>query len=182
MSTRKRILNFLFQTHSKALLAFAGQHSGDDQAEDLVQEAYLRMLQHPELENIENPRAFLYKTTFNLSVDHYRRQINQARYHCLPHELTTELEQIAAPIPIPEDHLAIEQELEQLNDILLKMPELTRYAFVLHRLEGMSHKEVARRLGISTRSSERRIAQAARYLLSQLDSQVCGYNDIDHLD
>ena len=167
MPTRKRFLDFLFHSHGKELLAFASQRSGSEYAEDLIQDAYVRMLQHPDPESIENPRAFLYQTAANLSIDYHRRQLTRKRVHCLDAEAGTQLKLVADTVPSPEDHLALHQELDQLNAVLMELPEITRYAFVLHRLEGLSHNEVARRLGISVRNSERYVARAARHILTQ---------------
>jgi len=170
MPTRKRFLDFLFHSYRIELLAFAGQRSGSEGAEDLIQETYLRMLQHPDPEAIENPRAFLYQIVANLSIDHHRRQIVRDRIHCQDKEVDAELESAVDPGHLPEDHLALHQDLERLNAILTELPEIPRYAFVLQRLEGMSHNEVARRLGISVRNSERYVARAARHILTRFES------------
>lgn len=170
MLTRKRFLDFLFHSYGKELLAFAGQRSGSEGAEDLVQETYVRMLQHPDPESIENPRAFLYQIAANLSIDQHRKQAVRDRVHYQDIQTETELALLADTGHTPEDQLAAHQELEQLNTILMELPELTRYAFVLHRLEGMSHNEVAIRLGISVRNSERYVARAARHILTHFES------------
>lgn len=170
MPTRKRFLDFLFHQHGKELLAFAQQRSGNETAEDLVQEVYARLLQHPDPESIENPRAFLYQTTANLGVDLLRKQRVRERVLNQDAEVETELARIADPRQSPEDQLSRHQELDRLNECLLELPELTRYAFVLHRLEGLSHQEAALRLGITVRSSERRTAIAARHLLTRFEN------------
>ncbi|WP_347987691.1 sigma-70 family RNA polymerase sigma factor [Methylomonas sp. AM2-LC] len=175
MPNRKRFLEILFLNHGKELLAFARQRSGVDCAEDLVQETYTRILQHPNPEAIENPRAFLYKTATNLSVDLHRRQsvLDRALYQETEAENDNEpdskIEAVAAPGGLPEDQLGHRQELDQLNAALMELPELTRYAFVLHRLEGLSHQEIAHRLGISLRNSERYVAQASRHILIRME-------------
>jgi RNA polymerase sigma factor (sigma-70 family) len=170
MQTRKRFLDFLFHSYGKELLAYAWQRSGSEGAEDLIQETYLRMLQHPDPESIENPRAFLYQIAANLSIDHHRRQIIRERIHCQDSEVETELAMVADPGYSPEDHLVLYQDLDRLNAVLMELPEITRYAFVLQRLEGMSHNEVASRLGISVRNSERYVARAASHILNRLES------------
>lgn len=172
MLGRKGFLDFVFHSYGKELLTFAWQHAGVENAEDLVQEAYLRMLQHPNPEAIENPRAFLYRTTLNLSIDQHRRQTTRARFHSLAMDTDAELECVTDYGQVPEDHLAAQQALDRLNTILMELPELTRFAFVLHRLEGLSHNEVAHRLDISVRSSERRTAQATRHVLSRFEYSV----------
>ncbi len=175
MPNQKRFLEILFLNHSKELLAFARQRSGVDSAEDLVQETYARVLQHPNLESIENPRAFLYKTATNLIIDLHRRQnvLDRALYYETEAEndndINNEIEAIAAAGGLPEDQLGYRQELDLLNAALMELPELTRYAFVLHRLEGLSHQEIAHRLGISLRNSERYVSQAARHILIRME-------------
>ncbi|QSA95765.1 RNA polymerase sigma factor [Methylococcus sp. EFPC2] len=169
MPTRRHhLFDFLFRRHGKELLAFAGQRSGVDCAEDLVQDAYLRLLQHPEPESIDNLRAFLFQTTSNLTVDHHRRQVLRARYrHEVAHheDEADELEQAPAADPTPEVYWSRQEDLERLSRMLQELPETTRYAFVLRRIEGLSHGEIAERLGISVRGSERHVATALRHLL-----------------
>lgn len=168
--TRQHPYDLLFSSHHQELLAFAQQRSGYETAEDLVQEAYARFLQHPDPGSIENPRAFLYQTTANLGVDLLRKQIVRERVLSLDAEVETELTRVADPGQSPEDRLSRHQELDRLNECLLELPELTRYAFVLHRLEGLSHQETALRLGITVRSSERRTARATHHLLTRFES------------
>lgn len=170
MPTSKRSLfDRLFQRHSQELRVFAGQRGGQDSAEDLVQEAYLRLLQHPEPQSICNARAFLYRTIANLSIDQHRRQSVRERFQQDADANDEILAQIAGEEPLPEDRLTSRQALQTLNDILLELPENTRHAFVLYRLEGLSHREIGRRLGISERNSVRLVGIAADHVLTRFN-------------
>lgn len=66
------LLDFLFIRHREELVVFAEQKNNSQNAEDLVQEAYLRLLQHGDIQSIDNHRAYLYKVTANIGVDQYR--------------------------------------------------------------------------------------------------------------
>lgn len=161
------LLDKLFRRHNKELLFFATQRAGNA-AEDLVQEAYLRLLQHPDPQSIENVRAFLFRTTSNLSIDLHRRQMLEARYQPdfnADNEVDSEINRISDATPSPELRIAHQQELDLLQQMLQELPEVTRYTFVLKRIEGLSHTEIAKRLGITERSSERHLATAIRHLL-----------------
>ncbi len=161
------LLDKLFRRHNKELLFFATQRAGNA-AEDLVQEAYLRLLQHPDPQSIENVRAFLFRTTSNLSIDLHRRQMLEARYYPdfnADNEVDSEINRISDAAPSPELRIAHQQELDLLQQMLQELPEVTRYTFVLKRIEGLSHTEIAKRLGITERSSERHLATAIRHLL-----------------
>ncbi len=166
MFSRTQYFDFLFRAHRGELFNFVSRRLGTEHAEDLVQDAYLRMLQHQDPQSIENPRAFLYQTSSNLSIDHHRREVIQERIYGPDNDSDAT---VSITGHTPEQDLAFSQELDQMNAILMELPELTRHAFVLHRLEGMSHKEVAKRLDLSIRDSERRVAAAAQHLLIRLD-------------
>lgn len=163
------LLDKLFRRHSKELLSFATQRAGGH-AEDLVQEAFVRLLQHPDLASIDNLRAFLFRTTSNLSIDLHRRQQLEARYK--PDDALTEtaleieVARVAAQIPSMESHLHDLQELEAIGNFLDELPEITRYVYVLNQVEGLTHAEIAKRLGISLRSCHRHFGIAMRHMLN----------------
>ncbi|WGS85768.1 sigma-70 family RNA polymerase sigma factor [Methylomonas sp. UP202] len=170
MLSRVQFFDSLFRKHNRELFSFIAQRSGQDQAEDLLQDTYLRLLQHSDPQGIENPRAFLYQTGSNLSIDQHRHQTVLDRVYCPVSDFELETALAVDPAPGPEADAALDQEFEKLNTILMELPEITRNVFYLHRLEGLSHKEIAKRLTLSVRNSERHVADATHYLLTKLDS------------
>lgn len=120
------LFNSLFHHHSKELLAFAGWRAGDFAAEDLVQEAYLRLLQHPELASISNPRAYLYKVTANLGFDHHRKESIRGK-----HTETDEVEpdDLISPLPGPEALMEGELLLRNCMTALKTLPEVYSHVF-----------------------------------------------------
>jgi RNA polymerase sigma-70 factor (ECF subfamily) len=171
------LLDILFRRHSKELLSFASLRVGNA-AEDLVQEAYLRLLQHPDPASIENLRSFLYRTTSNLTIDHHRRRQLELRYHYEPAldiERDSEIVKVIAATPCPEKHLSQQQELDLIRKMLQELPEITRHVFILIKIEGLSHPEVAMRLGISVRSCGRHLAEALGHLLKHQSFDELGY-------
>ncbi|WP_340123339.1 sigma-70 family RNA polymerase sigma factor [Methylobacter svalbardensis] len=64
----------------------------------------------------------------------------------------------------PERHSEAYEALERFSEWLDELPELHRHAFVLYRIEGCSHAEIAVRLGISVSSSERYVKHAMQHI------------------
>ncbi|MGX2039187.1 RNA polymerase sigma factor [Methylocaldum sp. MU1018] len=154
---RHRLLDSLLRRHGKELLAFAGQKSDRESAEDLVQEAYLRLLQHPDLDAIENHRAYLYRIMSNLGADLFRRR--QIRGETLPEE-DVDLEAVACPRAEPDDAADKQLRLQRCLEALESLPEIHRHVFLLHRVDGMTHAEIGEALQIPRRTVERYCARA----------------------
>ena len=164
-NTKHVFLNRLYQEHFSELKAFIQKHWSKEQqdAEDLAQEAFLRFAEYPQLESVQNPRAFLFQTLSNLAVDQYRKTQTRRQYL----ETEIELETINTfHVISPESEVEQQHILQQFTARLNQLPALQRHAFILYRLEGLSHAEIAKRLGISQRSSERYVMLVAQHLLA----------------
>ena len=162
---KRRFLDVLFRCHGKELLAFAGRRSGDDSAEDLVQDAYLRLLEHPEPESIGNPRAYLYKITANLGInDFHRRRIRSGEAGEPPVDPDT----LISPQPSPEDATDGAIRCDRFLAVLDDLPEACRDAFILHKLDGLTYPQVAEALGVSPKTAQRYIAKAWQHCVSKL--------------
>jgi RNA polymerase sigma factor (sigma-70 family) len=142
----------------KNLLRRRGQSRED--AEDLVQEAFMRL--HAFLHEgneVQKPEAFLMRTALNLVVDSRRRDQRERREQFLS-ETVEELPLIDLG-PTPEDILSAQQRLLQMKRVLdHQVSERTREVFFLHRLEGFTHEEIAARMQMSVRTVEKHIARA----------------------
>lgn len=117
-----------------------------DQAGDLVQEACLCLLQHAEAERIAEPRAFLYKALSRLAVDWGRRRSVRARPFS---DAGVEADHLTSPHPAPETFAEGSQALNRLQEALteLELSPRCRDAFLLHRVDGVRHDEIAARFG-----------------------------------
>ncbi|MDR0277149.1 MAG: RNA polymerase sigma factor [Paucimonas sp.] len=131
-------------------------------AEDLAQEAYLRVAQAAQGRHIEHLRAFLYQTAQHLAFDHLRSQRSKRRFEC-PADDSASIAAVAAPQPGPETHVQGQQQLRQLQAVLRRLPERQQRILLLHRLHGLSQSAIAERLDISLSTVEKdlRIALAA---------------------
>lgn len=136
---------------------------------DIVQESFLRLSNYPNPDTIQNPRAFLFQTAANLAVDRHRRDKVRGRYHSYGEEDTASA--IADSKPNPEHFWEQHEALARFSIWLEELPELQRHAFVLFRIEGLSHAEIGRRLGVSVSSSERYVRAAMLHISKRLSEE-----------
>jgi RNA polymerase sigma-70 factor (ECF subfamily) len=121
---------------------------------------------------IGNASAYLYRMANNLVLDHLREERRRAR-----RELDWTSEQVgpvsataeaAAPDPNAEEGLLKAEERRQLSEAIAALPEGARRVLRMHKLEGMSHSEVATALGISRSAVEKHMAVAMTHLRRHL--------------
>lgn len=158
-------LKRLFIKHAKTLQGLLTRKVRDPQlAADLVQESFLRLAEQQRQEPLDNPPGYLYRTAHNLMIDHVRQQLRR-KTDLVPHEA---LEGIVEDRPGLDEQVAREQHLRRLLAIVQALPERTGQVFRLNRLEGMTHAEVARHLGISDSSVQKHLAKALAYVMQCL--------------
>ena len=165
---KQHYLHEIFLKHAHEVKAFIiGRWPREQDVADIVQESFLRLSQYPNPEEIRNPRAFLFQTASNMAVDRHRRRKTRERY--VVAESDEDFEAVTDTYPSPERHWEAHEALEQFTGWLDELPKLRRHAFVLYRIEGCSHAEIAARLGISVRCSERYVKLAMQHISARLN-------------
>ena len=132
-------------------------------AEDLMQETYLRVLQQDPASEIGNLRAYLFRIACNLATDHGRRAAVSSWNHLEPLE-----EDLVCPKPSPEKIAETGQELDRLEQLISELPAQCRRVFLLHKVQHLSHAEIAEQLGISPRTVETHIGKALKLLRDRM--------------
>ncbi|MBK4217681.1 sigma-70 family RNA polymerase sigma factor [Paracoccus caeni] len=136
----------------------------DDLASDITQDAFLRMLTARPRDEADSPRAYLYRIARNLVIDHERR-----RRFVGMHQIGDDaLHQIADPAPGAETIIYDRQRLRIVVKALADLPERSRIAFELHRLEGLTNAEIGQRIGLSTTQTWTLIRDAYRHIRDRL--------------
>lgn len=166
--SKHSILHELFRKHAHEVSAFlSGRWPKEQDVADIVQEAFLRLSHYPNPHEILNQRAFLFQTAANIAVDRHRRSKTRERYT----EPDENIEAMATMLPSPDRYWETHEALERFSEWLDELPELHRHAFVLYRIEGCLHAEIAARLGISPSSSERYVRSAMQHISKRLSGQ-----------
>ncbi|WP_136478198.1 RNA polymerase sigma factor [Pseudomonas sp. DG56-2] len=160
------MLEKLFTQHSSALHRYLlRKKCTPSLASDLVQETFLRLAQLENLESVLRAPSYLFRVAHNLMIDHYRRY-GDKRFDNDPAAL---FDTLVDETSRPEEQAIDTLELEQLESLLERMPSRTRDVFLLLRVEGMTHKETARYLRISTSSVQKHMAMALAKIGRALD-------------
>jgi RNA polymerase sigma factor (sigma-70 family) len=123
-------------------------------AADLAQDTFVRVLAAREIEQVAEPRAFLTTLAKRVLFSHWRRrELEQAYLQALA-------ESPQATAPSPEDMAVLHEALQAIDQRLNGLPAKVKQAFLLHRLDGLTHVQIACEMGISVASVERYMKQA----------------------
>lgn len=132
-------------------------------AEDLVQEAFAHYLASYCTKAIENPLGLLYRIAINIIRDDERaRRLRIDRLSGVPVPLWSE------GTPDPEHAAATRQRLGRLQEAIDDLPPRCREVFLLHKVEGLSHDQVSRLLGVSVAAVEKHMVRAHSRLRSRI--------------
>lgn len=136
--------------------------------DDVVQEAFLRVLRAHGMGELHAPKAFLFATARNLALDQLRRHDVSRTDVLVEASLSNVLDDNAS---IPET-VARNQEIALLTEAVQSLPERCRQVMTLRLVYGLTQRVIGEKLGISDRTVAAQLAIGTRkctdYMLSRL--------------
>ncbi|MBN7830491.1 sigma-70 family RNA polymerase sigma factor [Stenotrophomonas maltophilia] len=162
----------MFAQHGPTLRGFFVRRGANEDAEDLVQETYLRLLRahHAQSRPIENPEAYLYTVALNLA----REQAAKRRQAPVP---VAEFDDLLAGFGSGDDPLDGQAQRAQrarvLHAALQALPDRTRAVLVMQYRDGMTYQQIAHRMGISTHMVKKHVVRG----LSACRSRLAGHGE-----
>lgn len=127
--------------------------------EDIRQEIYVRVFNAAQTEIPQSAKSFVFKTARNLLINLAQKA------NVIPIDTVADLESLGIELdaPAPDRSVIARQELRRLQDALDQLPPRHREAVVLGRVEGLSGRAIAARMGIaeSTASDHLRLGMHA---------------------
>lgn len=158
-------LDALFRLYYRDLHGFAfSRFRNQDAAADAVQDAFLRYLQRRGGDETHNPGHFLKRIVANLAIDAGRR--DRRRGHAV--QIEDLAETLADPTPSAERAMIAREDYLRLTRALDALPAPVRTALLLSRVEGLTHAEIAGRLGVSASLVSKHIMTALRHCLARM--------------
>ena len=160
----------LFDSHYEQLVDYAWRIVRDKAvAKDVVQTVFCTLYdQRRHIVISQSVKAYLYKSVYNRSLNHLRQQRKFLPNQADEQTLNFYFQKIIQP---PEAELAIDYaEVSRfVNEAISSLPERCREVFLLKRQQGLSHQEIAQRLGISTKTVEAQMTKALSRLRAELE-------------
>lgn len=160
----KIIFSIFFRSHAKALRNFIFYKYGNkDQADDLTQEAFIKLWQNCAAVPIEKAKSYIYIIANNNSLNEIAHQKVVLEYE----KNFTGLDKTNEN---PEFILEEKQFKRKLSKAIENLNEKQRVAFLMHRIDGKKYSEIAEELNISVKAVEKRIHLALVELRKKIDT------------
>jgi len=143
-----------FQLHQLSLKRFIGRYLNNAQdIEDVTQEAFLRAYKAERSTEVRQPKSFLFRIAKNVAISQLRTKsrritdyiVDQASDDVLMSEWST------------EDEVMAEEKLGIHCEAVAALPPKCRRVYLLRKVYGMSHKQIAEKLQISTSTVEKHL-------------------------
>lgn len=139
---------------------------GADDAADVVQDTYVRLLSRVDELNLRNSKSFIFTVALNLAIDSIRRRRRERRAMDLLAGSGTVFDgedcDIVCPNRLPDMRAEDEIRLESVLGSLQGLSNKCRSAFILHKFMDLSYAEVAQTLGITVSMVEKYLSRALR--------------------
>ena len=156
-----------FMAHRPNLVSYASGIVGSRvQAEDVVQEAWLRFDDASRLRLLEEPLGYLYRIVRNLALDGRRRLAREDRGRDSYAVIAGDADGAAGVTP--EQEALHKDALRILMAAIAELPERTQIALEMHRFGGCKLREIADRLGISVALAHGLVAEGIEHCRRRL--------------
>jgi RNA polymerase sigma-70 factor (ECF subfamily) len=151
--------------YGPALRAYFMKKVGPGEADDLVQEVFLNLQDRGHVEDIQHANRYLFRAAANLLT----RRAQAKTWDWAERAGLEELELFDELSP--ERALIAKQDLARMMQAVQDLPPRVEEAFVLHRFEDMTYREIAQRMGIKPKSVEALIMRALEKIATAVEGR-----------
>ncbi len=149
------VFTTIFETHAEAVRNYIYYKCGDkEQAEDVMQEAFIKLWHHCKKVIFEKAKGFLCTVANNLFLNQVAHQKIKLQYAKLPHRNKN----IESPDFIMEE----KEFMDKLQHAIAELPDGQREVFLLNRIDKKTYNEIAEMLDISVKAVEKRMHNALK--------------------
>lgn len=151
---QESVYHQLFIAHARQLRNFLFYKGASNaEAEDLMQEAYLRLWRNCKQVPPEKAKGFLYTVAGNLFLDAKKHEQVVLKFQRLAPSNQADRQD-------PQFELETQELQNRLEKAIAQLPEKQRTVFLMNRMDELTYAEIAERLGLSVKAIEKRMSQA----------------------
>lgn len=160
----KKAFEAIFNKYNSKLYFYAlGYLQSKEEAEEVVQNAFVSLWEYRQMLNeLLSLKNFLYKCVVNHIYNHLKHEAVHKKY--LAHTLSVQDEADEQM----EDEILHNDLQRNLNSLIEYLPPQQQVIFKMSRIEGLSHSEIAQKLGLSIRSVENQVYRALKFIKENL--------------
>lgn len=157
----------IFMAYSDKLFHFAFSYlKSTFDAEEIVQEVFIRIWEmRSDIDEERSFKSFIYRMTVNKVFNHMKHQVVRQKYE----NYLMHFDQ--SPGESPEANLHFKELEAKVRSLLMKLPEQQRNIFEMNRITGLSHSQIAEKLGLSIRTVENQVYRASKFLKDHLKNE-----------
>lgn len=155
------VLSQLYREHHSWLVSWLNKRVQCRlQAEDHAQDTFMRIITLNNVNDIQEPRAYLTTIAKGFLFNQWRKSaIEQAYLECIASYPETLM-------PSPEENAIILSTLQEIDELLNQLPDKVRKAFLLSQLDGLTYVEIGKQLGVTDRMIKKYMATTMLHLLT----------------
>ncbi|MEM9744175.1 MAG: RNA polymerase sigma factor [Pseudomonadota bacterium] len=166
-----------FTKHKDALRRVIRRHSGPAQdADELLQESFLRAFSAELKRRVENPKAFLFQIARNTALAELKRSRGGPIDETADFEESTLL--VHRESEDTEDIVNSRRKLRVFAEAVAQLPPKCRQAFLLRRVDGLTFKQIANRMDISVSAAEKHVALGLARCHEQMSKKGYGPDEL----
>lgn len=155
----------LFDAYCDELRHYIFYKSGDEEvAEDIVQDAFLKIWEMRATVRPETARALLYTIATNQFANKYKRQKLKFKFQQTIVEDRT--------FETPEFEMEVKEFDRKLQRVLSELGEKSRTVFLMNRMDQMTYNEIANNLNISVKAVEKRMKKALEFVRKEIEQKI----------
>lgn len=170
--TEKAAFSKIYLVYFPKLVRFSREYViSTEDAENIVQDIFMYLWEHQDmLDSLTNLNAYLFTLTKNRCIDFYRhRALIDSKKESLDNLQDRELKLKMEALMQFDENIFTEKEIENLlAQAIEHLPEKCRQVFILLRMNGLKHEEIAAQLNISVNTVQNHIVTALRKLKVEL--------------
>jgi RNA polymerase sigma-70 factor (ECF subfamily) len=139
-----------------------------EDANDVAQEAYIRMMQYQDSRQIRSPSSMLFRIAINVANDLGRsEQVRRVSDQCRLEDV-----ELTSDTPSAEREISAQQELTLLRAAIEDLPPKCRQVFLLSRVRRMTYPQIAVHCGISVKMVEKHISRALAVCMKKVGGSL----------